>query len=465
MFKISDFGIARSLGMQATLGTSGLGTPGYVAPEQLNDGSVEVDHRSDLFSLGALFFYVLTGEDLFQGSALMALLATRSPERRSILATRGLAPEVRVDPEICAGIDQALAAATAPEPKQRPANARAFAASLKPWLTSCPPTRRTALPLAPPDAPALPHWTFNTRHPREGRFLLLRLGWDSDGHCLAATTEGLAYFDGTTWNAVPPQNLGGIQPVRFVSSAGAGRWLIGGDGAVVAEFSRLGVTRLLRGDDPELSISEACGELSDLAAAVATRAGSPPLLVGISGGRWLKPLPVPGALSITDLSRLDETHWIVAGRGTDGQGLVGIYAPLRWEFERLPPVTTRALVSTASRRERELAIAVGAQGAIVRLERGARRVLNLPEPTDLASSAIDVLGATWAGGAGSLWFASSAEAGWIKAWADPDWRVPFVSIFAEPGLVVAATADGAILEGRALGERPSAPPWSGQQQR
>jgi eukaryotic-like serine/threonine-protein kinase len=458
MFKISDFGIARSLGMHATLGTSGLGTPGYVAPEQLNDGTVQVDYRADLFSLGALFFYALTGEDLFPGSALTALLATRDPERRSILTTRGLAPEIRSDPEICAGIDQALLLSTAPDAKQRPATPRAFAASLKPWLTSCPPTRRTAVPLTRTDAPALPRWTFNARHPRESRWLLLRLGWDSDGHCLAATTEGLAYFDGTAWNEVPSQNLGGIRPVRFVSSAGAGRWLIGGDGAVIAEYSRLGVTRLLRGDEPELSIADACGELSDLAAAVATRPGSPPLLVGISGGRWLKPLPVPEALSLTDLTRLDETHWLVAGRGTDGQGLVGVYAPLRWEFERLPPVNTRALVGTASRRERELGLAVGAQGAIVRVERGARRTMQLPEPSDLASAALDVLGAAWAGGAGTLWFAGSAESGWVKAWADPEWRVPFVSIFAEPGRVVAATADGAILEGRALNERASTPP-------
>jgi hypothetical protein len=150
------------------------------------------------------------------------------------------------------------------------------------------------------------------------------------------------------------------------------------------------------------------------------------------------------------------------GRGTDGQGLAGIYAPLRWEFERLPPVATRALLGSACRRERELALAVGAQGAVVRLERGATETTYLPEASDLASVAIDVLGCSWAGGAGSLWLEGSTEAGWVKAWSNPEWRVPFVSIFAEPGLVLAATADGAVLEGRGSAEaRPSAVPGSG----
>jgi serine/threonine protein kinase len=461
MYKISDFGIARSLGMQATLGTSGLGTPGYVAPEQLSDTSAPVEYSADIFSLGALLFFVLTGEDLFQGSGMMALLATRSPERRPILSTRGLAPEVRIDPEICAGIDAALALATAPDPKQRPATPRALAQSLKPWLASCPPTRRTAIPLRASDKTQSARWTFSVRHPNDDRFVLSGLGWDSDGHCLAATRDGLAYFDGTRWNEVPTQALGGVRPVRFVSSAGAGRWLIGGDGAVVAEFSRLGVARLLRGDDRELCIDDACGELSDLAAALASRSGSPPLLIGISGGRWLKPLPVPEAASLTHLTRLDDTRWLVVGRGSDGRGLAGVYAPLRWEFERLPPVATRALVATACRRERDIALAVGAQGAVVRLERGSAQTIHLSEPTDLASVAIDVLGTGWAGGAGALWCTGSGDSAFGKIWENPDWRVPFVSIFAEPGLVVAATADGAILEGRALAEtRASGPPRS-----
>jgi len=457
MFKVSDFGIARPLGMQATFGSEGVGTPGYMAPEQLG-GDGEVTFAADIFSAGALIYFVLTGEDLFQGG-LMAMVAAKNPARRSLGESKHLAPEIRADPEIVAGLDAALSVATSPNPSLRPDTPRALAASLKSWLQSCPPTRRTHVPTGPAPAPTLPRWVFATRHPPEQRWLLLRLGWDSDGHCLAATTDGLVYFDGTAWNQVPSHGLGGMRPVRFVASAGAGRWLIGGDGGVIAEYTRTGITRMLRSDDAGLTLNDASGELSDLAVAIAGKPGSPPLLAGISGERWLKPLPVPSAASLTDLCRIDDTRWLVVGRSVSGHALAGIYSPLRFELELMPELATRALVSCSSRPERELGVAVGSQGAVVRVEKGNRQVGQVPEGPDLASVTVDVLGSAWAGGAGCLWLGGGADGGWIKAWSNADWHAPFVSIFAEPGLVVAAAADGAVLEGRISGERQSGGGW------
>ncbi|HEV8551043.1 MAG TPA: serine/threonine-protein kinase [Polyangiaceae bacterium] len=460
MFKISDFGIARPLGMQATFGSDGVGTPGYVAPEQLGGSDTPVTFTADIFGAGALLFYVLTGEDLFEGG-MMAMVAAKSGERRSIAAGRHLPPEIRNDAEVVAGLDRALALATEPDPRKRPETPRAFAASLKSWLTSCPPTRRTHVPAGPNPGVSLPRWVFGMRHPPETRWVLLRLGWDSDGHCLAATTDGLVYFDGTTWNAVPEQSLGGIRPVRFVASAGAGRWLVGGDGGVIAEYTRTGITRLLRADDPSLTLHDASGELSDLAVAIAGKPGSPPLLAAVSGERWLKPLPVPNAAALTDLCRLDDTRWLVVGRSTEGRALAGIYTPLRFELELLTTPATRAFIGCASRPERELAVGVGSEGTLLRLERGRAQTAQLPESADLAAVTVDVLGSAWAGGAGTLWLGPASDGAWLKAWSHPDWRTPFVSIFAEPGLVIAATADGAVLEGRVTAERSSsASSWS-----
>jgi serine/threonine protein kinase len=451
MFKISDFGIARPLGMQATFGSDAIGTPGYIAPEQLGKADTPVTFGADIFSAGALMYYVLTGEDLFQGG-MLAMVAVSNPERRSLLSSPYLAPEIKEDPELVAGLDRAFALATSPDPDKRPSSPRALAASLKSWLSSCPPTKRTHIPLGPTPAVSLPHWTFGMRHPPDQRLLLLRLGWDSDGHCLAATTDGLAYYDGTSWNEVPQHNLGGIRPVRFVASAGAGRWLIGGDAGVVAEYSRAGVTRMLRADDSSLTLVDASGDLGDLAVTVATKPGSPPLLAAISGGRWLKPMPVPGAASLTDLCRLSDTRWFVVGRGVDGQALAAIYSPLRFELDFLPQLGARALLGCSSRPDRDLAVAVGSQGAVVRVERSDSRATYLTEGADLASVTIDVLGSAWAGSAGSLWLGGNPDGSWIKAWSSTEWRTPFVSILAEPGRVLAATADGAILEGRATAD-------------
>lgn len=64
--KIADFGLSRILGNESQkdllTGTHQvMGTPRYMAPEQL-EGSHDVDHRADIYSLGVVFYEMLTGE-------------------------------------------------------------------------------------------------------------------------------------------------------------------------------------------------------------------------------------------------------------------------------------------------------------------------------------------------------------------------------------------------------------------
>src|ERR1019366_5999138 len=64
--KIADFGIAKLLGtdgkVESLTGEQGVvGTPHYMAPEQVEKPSI-VDHRADIFSLGVVFYEMLTGE-------------------------------------------------------------------------------------------------------------------------------------------------------------------------------------------------------------------------------------------------------------------------------------------------------------------------------------------------------------------------------------------------------------------
>ena len=65
--KIADFGIAKLNQTNLTLHGQVLGSPAYMAPEQLGDG--DVDSRSDLFSLGVILYYMLTGHRPFQGNS------------------------------------------------------------------------------------------------------------------------------------------------------------------------------------------------------------------------------------------------------------------------------------------------------------------------------------------------------------------------------------------------------------
>lgn len=64
--KIADFGLAKLLGRAANFPTltdthQVMGTPAYMAPEQM-EGSRSIDHRADIFSLGVVFYELLTGE-------------------------------------------------------------------------------------------------------------------------------------------------------------------------------------------------------------------------------------------------------------------------------------------------------------------------------------------------------------------------------------------------------------------
>jgi hypothetical protein len=76
--KLLDFGIARRLfdpaSLRLTQAGSALGTPMYMSPEQAQ-GSLDVDARADVFSLGCVFFECLTGSPPFMAESTTGTLA------------------------------------------------------------------------------------------------------------------------------------------------------------------------------------------------------------------------------------------------------------------------------------------------------------------------------------------------------------------------------------------------------
>ena len=64
--KITDFGIAKLPSSDLTRTGQFVGTPNYMSPEQI-EGKAQIDGRSDLFSLGVIFYMLLTGERPFGG--------------------------------------------------------------------------------------------------------------------------------------------------------------------------------------------------------------------------------------------------------------------------------------------------------------------------------------------------------------------------------------------------------------
>ncbi len=453
LFKISDFGISRPIGLSATFGNATLGTPGYVAPEQLDERGV-VGPQSDLFSLAAIVFFVLTGENLFEGrSAAAAVASTKLSARRSLLDVPTLAFELREREAACQALDLALARATSLHARERPATGKAFAESLLPWLgpepSSARPSRRwqsSMEALRSRELVVETSWT--VRHPPGDDRLVTNVAWDSAGSALALTTRGPCFWDGTRWLDLPTDGLPAPDSIRFVERLGAASWLIGTEGAKLLEFSRDGARELVAGPDPSVAFSAGTTALDDLAVLVGERRGEPPLLFTLVGKRWLRPLPVTEASTLTGVARIDDERFLVVGRGVDGEAYAALHWPLHWTLQRLQTPKSRAFLACASRPERKLVVAVGTDGAVIEIEDNAFSARSVPSAPDMVAIAVDTLGRQWAAGRGRV-YSKRIQGEFGCVWEHQAWQPPFVGIMAEVGSMVAVTVDGAVLECRA----------------
>jgi serine/threonine-protein kinase len=118
--KITDFGIARTESSNLTRGTSVIGSPGYIAPEQYTNS--DVDRRVDVFSAGVLLYQMLSGATPFVGTddAIMYKIVYE-PHRPLSEVTK----DVALEP-----FDAVLDRALAKDPAQRYATALAMRSAL-----------------------------------------------------------------------------------------------------------------------------------------------------------------------------------------------------------------------------------------------------------------------------------------------------------------------------------------------
>ena len=455
ILKISDFGIARPQGLAATFGGIPVGTLGYAAPEQCLPDSRGTGTFTDIFALACVLYFTLTGETLFESDTLLQnMLAIRDSKRRSLFDAKSLVPELRQRADACRAIDAAIARATAVDPAQRPQEALEFAASVVPWLTETPtppkPSRRminSLINLSPPGD--LSRWEWTVRHPG-GERIIQSAAWDVDGHCLVFTTTGPAFWNGQTWVDTPEIAKNLPQGMGFARRIEAGGWLIGGAGGQLVVYATDGVREVVRAPSTDVTFTHASGRFDDLLAAVAQQPGEPPSLWAMAARRWMKPMRLDGVAYVAGLLRLDDSHWVICGRLTQGYGFAAIYSPMQWEVNYLQTPRARAFVAGASEADRGLGLVVGSQGVALRVEEHAAVVSVAEGNPDLTAAAMDVLDREWVASLGRLWVRDPArDPTWRSVWNDPTWQAPFVSIMADAGMLVAMTADGGILEGRA----------------
>jgi eukaryotic-like serine/threonine-protein kinase len=141
--KILDFGIARVTQQQAqpasadgavdvvdipsdmaSLTPAELGSPYYVAPEQLQGATL--DERCDVYGVGVVLYELLTGRRAFDGRSLEDI-------RQAVLEAE-VTPAHKLNRDVSAGLSEIVARAMARDPAQRFRSARQLARALRNWL-------------------------------------------------------------------------------------------------------------------------------------------------------------------------------------------------------------------------------------------------------------------------------------------------------------------------------------------
>jgi TolB-like protein/tRNA A-37 threonylcarbamoyl transferase component Bud32/Flp pilus assembly protein TadD len=149
---VSDFGLAKWLDSSShlTRTLTIFGTPGYIAPEQVNGSSAGLGPASDIYSLGAILFDLLTGRPPFLGEHALKVIQQAGEKPAPKLRT--LVPGLDRDLEtICAKSLER-------EPGARYRSAGALAEDLERWLEG---RHIIARPVSPPERA----WRWTRRHP------------------------------------------------------------------------------------------------------------------------------------------------------------------------------------------------------------------------------------------------------------------------------------------------------------
>ena len=130
MAKVLDFGLVKVVESDRGAALTGVnevtGTPQYMSPEAIETPS-RVDARADIYSLGALAYYLLTGEHVFPGTSALDVCHDH-------VHTAPVPPSKRVDAEIPPAFEALILDCLAKDPADRPSTAADF----EERLLSCP---------------------------------------------------------------------------------------------------------------------------------------------------------------------------------------------------------------------------------------------------------------------------------------------------------------------------------------
>jgi hypothetical protein len=120
--RVMDFGISRLVTLTGlTRGSQSMGTPHYMSPEQVS-GKKEIDHRSDIYSVGVVLYELATGKVPFQGKTPVEVALRH-------LQDSPTAPR-RINPRLPSSLDRVILTCLSKEPDRRYGSAAELGAEL-----------------------------------------------------------------------------------------------------------------------------------------------------------------------------------------------------------------------------------------------------------------------------------------------------------------------------------------------
>jgi serine/threonine protein kinase len=116
--KVLDFGLVKELAVEGDAALSGtralIGTPQYMAPESIVSPE-SVDARADIYGLGAVAYYLLTGGEVFDGGSIVEVCGRHLHQSPDPMADRGVTVSPRLEAIVRACLEK--------KPKDRPQSA------------------------------------------------------------------------------------------------------------------------------------------------------------------------------------------------------------------------------------------------------------------------------------------------------------------------------------------------------
>ena len=290
-------------------------------------------------------------------------------------------------------------------------------------------------------APAGNAWTWTTFAAAPDLGNVRFAEWSPDGHCLAATTRGMFFWDGNGWRAVA--HTFDALDVRFVRFVGLGRWVVGARDVWLCAFGELS----LLWTHEELSFDHFDGGIDDVALASGRGRSGKQVFCAHVDGRWRDALVLRDLARVAGISRVDDGEWLVTGETHDGESFAALVEPVMQRMRRIPTPSVTAFIASAGAPMLGVGCAVGFGGVLL-CDRVAAAVETIPQSTAVA---VDPTGRVLVAGPGRISLRHAApDPSWETVWEDASERRPIVALAVTPHTIHTLASDASVLEGRRL---------------